>query len=128
MIVKSSNNFHSDHRNGKEKEQPHISSLSLSLSLSLLIFIRTYRIYEPPTLAFLFPFSSGRCRTLVYKSARTDRLYKYLEAGNSLVFLRVRTTASSCAGGCRETVECGAAGTAVEYPRNTLTLSGPELN
>lgn len=35
MIVKSSNNFHSDHRNGKEKEQPHISSLFLSLSSSL---------------------------------------------------------------------------------------------
>lgn len=124
MIVKSSNNFYSDHHNGKEKEQAHISSLSLSL----LIFIRTYRIYEPPTLVFLFLFSSGRCRTLVYKSTRTDRLYKYLEAGNSLVFLRVRATASSCAGGCRETVGCRTAGAAVEYPRNTLTLSGPELN
>lgn len=123
MIVKSSNNFHSDHHNGKEKEQPHISSLFLSLSSSSsepIVFMSLQH--------FLFLFPSGRCRTLVYKSARTDRLYKYLEAGNSLVFLRVRAMASSCAGGCRETVGYGAAGAAVEYPRNTLTLSGPELN
>ena len=44
-------------------------------------------------ISFLFSFENGR-ETLVYKSARTDRLYKYLEASSLLgvVLARVRAT------------------------------------